>query len=111
MTRMDLRLRALRLTTKAISNDGSATMAEKTWTEMDGWDKAWEVTKVVGGVVVVALTIWGMLLGYGPTIKRIPTRRMAGGGSSVSGGGGTSVWTGGHGGKKGYGSWSSFRHS
>ena len=77
-------------------------MAEKRWEEMDGWDKTWEVTKVVGGVVAVALTIWGMLSGYGPTIKSTPTNRVSGGGGSV--------WTVGHGGKKD-GSWSSSRHN
>jgi len=76
-------------------------MVEKTWTEMDGWEKAWEVTKVVGGVALAALAIWGMLSGHGPTIKRLPTNRVSGGGGSV--------WTVGHGGKKD-GSWSSFRH-
>ena len=77
-------------------------MAERTWGEMDGWEKAWEVTKVVAGLAVTALSIWAMLSGRGPTIKRMPAKSVRSGGGSV--------WTVGHGGKKGYGSWSSFRH-
>jgi len=77
-------------------------MTEKAWSEMDGWEKAWEVTKVVAGLAVAALGIWAVLSGGGPTVKRIPSRPIRSGGGSV--------WTVGHGGKKGYGSWSSFRH-
>jgi isoaspartyl peptidase/L-asparaginase-like protein (Ntn-hydrolase superfamily) len=74
------------------------TMAEKSWGEMGGWQKAWEVTKVVGGLALLALLI---------------AAAVSGGGTGPSLGGrvgGRSVWTVGHGGKKGYGSWSSFRH-
>jgi len=78
-------------------------MSDKTWEQMNGWEKAWEVTQVVAGLAVIALSIGAMLSGRGPTIKRMPTRSVRSGGGSV--------WTVGHGGKKGYGSWSSFRHT
>lgn len=73
-------------------------MSDKTWKEMDGWDKAWKITKVVGGLALLALGVVAVLSG--------------GGSSGGYGGGGSSrsVWTVGHGGKKGYGSWSSLRH-
>jgi len=76
-------------------------MSDRTWDETDGWGKAWEVMKVVVGLALLALGV---------------VAALSGGGGSASGGGGgggrgSSVWTVGHGGKKGYGSWSSFRHS
>ena len=74
-------------------------MVEKTWSEMDGWEKTWEVTKVVGPLALLALGVLGALSGGG-----------AGGAVRRSGTASGSVWTVGHGGKKGYGSWSSFRH-
>jgi hypothetical protein len=71
-------------------------MAEKEWRQMSGWEKAWEVTKVVGGIGLAVLAIIAMASGGGAPVR--------------SSGGSRSVWTVGHGGKKGYGSWSSFRH-
>jgi len=69
-------------------------MKEKNWKEMNGWEKAWEVTQItVGGALVIALG----LLGLGK------------GGQGSRGGQGGSVWTVGSGGKKS-GSWSSGRH-
>lgn len=61
--------------------------------DTNGWQMAWEVTKLVGGV---ALLVWAVFSVGGTTTS--VTR------------GSRSVWTVGHGGKKGYGSWSSFRH-
>lgn len=38
-------------------------MVEKNWDEMDGWEKAWDVTKVVGGVaIVISLVILPFLV-------------------------------------------------
>ena len=74
----------------------------KTRRKMNGWKKVWNVTeKVLSFSIPILLSELGRGLsnssrGSGPT-------------SGSSGGG--SVWTVGHGGKKGYGSWSSFRHS
>jgi hypothetical protein len=76
---------------------GVSPMSDRAWDEMDGWEKAWEVTKVIGGLALLALTVVAALSG--------------GGSVGGSGGSGRSVWTVGHSGKKGYGSWSSFRHS
>lgn len=30
-------------------------MEEKSWKEMNGWEKTWEVTKVIAGFVIIAL--------------------------------------------------------
>ncbi len=73
-------------------------MSDKPWNQMDGWEKTWEITKVVGGLALLALSAWAAISGGGSSR---PISR---------GRGSTSVWTVGHGGKKGYGSWSSFRH-
>lgn len=73
-------------------------MSEKSWNQMDGWEKTWEVTKVLGGLALLAVGAWATLSGSGSP------KPISGGRSS------TSVWTVGHGGKKGYGSWRSFRH-
>jgi len=67
-------------------------MEEKSWNEMNGWEKTWEVTKIAAGLAFLVLAL------------------AAGGGShrsNTSQGG--SVWTVGSGGKK-PGSWSSGRH-
>jgi len=72
-------------------------MTDKQWAQMTGWEKAWEVTKVVGGIGLAVLAIVAMASGGGASLRS-------------SGAGSRSVWTVGHGGKKGYGSWSSFRH-
>ena len=92
-------------------------MSDKTWDQMDGWGKAWEVTKVVFGLAVCgSLCVLALSGGGGGS--------SASGGASYGGSGGSrgrgsaayggagsgSVWTVGHGGKKGYGSWSSTRH-
>ena len=79
-------------------------MADKKWDQMSGWEKAWEVTKVVGGIGLAVAAVAAALSGGGAG----STGGAGSGGGS--GGGGSSVWTVGHGGKKGYGSWSSFRH-
>ncbi len=70
-------------------------MSDRTWEQMDGWEKAWEVTKVVGGLALIVLAV----LSGGSRVQ-----------SGFSHPGSGSVWTVGHGGEKGYGSWSSFRH-
>ena len=64
----------------------------------------WDILKAVAaitGLVLLAAIAGGSQQGSGT--DRSQSRR------SGSGAGG-SVWTVGHGGKKGYGSWSSFRH-
>ena len=72
-------------------------MEEKSWNEMNGWEKALEVTKITfGGLATVA--VWMLII----------TASDDGGGTNTYGGG--SVWTVGGGGKK-PGSWSSGRHS
>ena len=76
-------------------------MSEKNWSEMGGWETAWEVTQVVVGIGMIVLGIAAALMGGGAG--------GSGGGRSGSSGGG-SVWTVGHGGSKGYGSWGSTRH-
>ena len=68
-------------------------MKEKNWKEMNGWEKAWEVTQITFGALVIALGLLG--LGKGRQGSR--------------GGQGGSVWTVGSSGKKS-GSWSSGRH-
>lgn len=72
-------------------------MADKQWAQMTDWEKAWEVTKVAGRIGLAVLAIVAMASGGGAQVRS----RDAGS---------RSVWTVGHGGKKGYGSWSSFRH-
>jgi len=32
-------------------------MSEKTWSQRSGWEKAWEVAKVVGGIAVFVLLL------------------------------------------------------
>ena len=49
---------------------GVSPMSDITWDEMDGWEKAWEVTKVVGGLVLVALPF--LLGGKAPPRPRGP---------------------------------------
>lgn len=47
-------------------------MAEKTWAEMDGWEKTWEITKIGGGFAMLLLAF--VLGGKGaPTPRRSPT--------------------------------------
>jgi hypothetical protein len=45
-------------------------MAEKSWSEMDGWEKAWKVAKVVGGLALFALPF--LLGGRGTARPRPP---------------------------------------
>lgn len=71
-------------------------MKDKNWKDMNGWEKAWEVTQITFGALVIALGFLG--LGKGSR-----------GGQRSRGGQGGSVWTVGSGGKKS-GSWSSGRH-
>ena len=40
-------------------------MSEKTWSQRSGWEKAWEVAKVVGGIAVFVL-----LLAVGKPVRR-----------------------------------------
>jgi len=81
-------------------------MVEKEWKEMNGWEKAWDVTKTVLGCAVgIAAVI--------ATWSGIKTGRIKignqGGQKSYPPGQGGSVHTVGSGGKK-FGSHSSFRH-
>ena len=46
-------------------------MAEKSWNEMDGWEKTWEVSKVVGSITLFVLSIF--LGGKAPRKPRPPT--------------------------------------
>ena len=71
-------------------------MEEKNWKDMNGWEKAWEATRIVAGVLVIALVLLGRCKG------------SRGGQGSRSGQGG-SVWTVGSGGKK-IDSWGLGRH-
>ena len=72
-------------------------MSENTWDNMNGWEKTCEVATVATGIALFALTVVAVCSG--------------GGSGYTSSRGGGSVWTVGHGGKKGYGSWSSLGHS
>jgi hypothetical protein len=73
-------------------------MEEKNWKDMNGWEKAWEVTIITGYALLIG-GCWLLVNGTQGYADR----------QGSPGGRGRSVWTVGSGGKKN-GSWSSSRH-
>jgi hypothetical protein len=45
-------------------------MSDRTWDEMDGWGKAWEVTQVVGGLLALVAVAAAEAFGRSATVAR-----------------------------------------